>query len=86
MTCSNISGIRSSRPKAKAAARQCTGAFSMISQVVAVNATAARGASAAFSASGTGVPARSSSRKSPTGFGSAPACRMPSTYSSKWLV
>src|SRR6202034_3751821 len=85
-TWSNMSGIRSSRPNANAAAWQCTGASSMNPQVVATNSAAASGTPAALSEASTGWPSRSRSMKASMRVVSAPAWRMPSRYSSKWLM
>src|ERR1700683_2669492 len=81
-----MSGIRSSRPNANAAARQWIGAVSMKPHVVATNSADGSGTSASLSDWRTGWPARSNSMKAAMGDRSAPDCRMPSRYSSKWLM
>ena len=81
-----MSGMRSSRPNANAAAWQCTGMFSMMFQVVPANSTDGAGTPASASASCTLAPPRSRSMSLSMAAVSAPASRMPLTYSSKWLM
>ena len=76
-TLSNISGIRSSRPKANAAAWQCVGAVSTISHVMLLNLAAGSGTFASLSAVRTGTSRRSSSTKASIAVLSAPAWVMP---------
>ena len=73
-----MSGIRSSRPKANAAACACTGAFSMKSQVSRTNSAAGGGTFTSSSAASTGRPARSRPMKASMTDVSAPASVMPS--------
>jgi hypothetical protein len=73
-------------PQVNAAAWQCTGECSMNSQVVPTNSVTDRGTPASFSAAGTGRPSRSRAMKVSMRVVSAPDWRMPSRYSSKWLM
>lgn len=86
ITWPNMSGMRSSREKAKAAARQCRGRSAMMPKVVRTNSAAGAGTWATRSADGTSWPSPISSTKVSIRAVAAPASSMPARYSSKWLV